>query len=185
MGRGYLSAEIEVSQGKYVLVGTTHLESFAGPRVTGAEQRPKQLLAATRGLAAAKKSCDGIVGCLLCGDFNWKDPTKKLKNDGDALACVDGAWADVWKETRRNDPGFTYDGKDNGMLGHWWRNRFDRILLAHGDQAIICGNAQLVGTDKLPGGVTYEKTTKSRGTRVLPVFPSDHFGVCSDFAVSL
>ena len=45
----------------------------------------------------------------------------------------------------------------------------------HGS-AIAWGNAHLIGTEKVEGGLTYEED-KVRGTRVLPVFPSDHFGV--------
>ena len=122
--------------------------------------------------------CKGIIGCLLCGDFNWQDP-----KDGNALAFVEpqGEWLDVWEEASSDNPGFTYDGKLNGMLAHRWRNRFDRILM-HGS-AIAWGNAHLIGTEKVEGGLTYEKRTKSGGTRVLPVFPSDHFGVCEDFVV--
>lgn len=180
MGRGCTSCEVEIYPGKHVNVGTTHLESFAGRHFTGAAERPIQLQDATQHLFAKQINTIDIVGSLLFGDFNWKDPTAKADNDGNAIDFChpNGEWQDAWKTRHEKDPGYTYDGKRNLMLSHWWRNRFDRILY-HGN--ITCGMTMLAGDQPVDDNLTYMKVSKNLPPRELPIFPSDHFAVLSQF----
>ena len=92
-----------------------------------------------------------------------------------------GDFCDAWLEVHGADsPGFTYDGKDNAMLGNRLRSRPDRCLV-HGRLAVK--SARRVGMEPIPG-LTYRKqrTVKKVPTEVLlPVLPSDHFGLFVTF----
>ena len=82
---------------------------------------------------------------------------------------------DIWDQLKPRDPGLTYDGKRNPMLGPYNRlkSRLDRVYCK------TCrykpNSIKLVGTQPLPG-VTFTKSYK-KGPTQLPVLPSDHFGL--------
>ncbi len=82
---------------------------------------------------------------------------------------------DAWEALRPGEPGYTYDGKQNAMLGPYnrLRKRLDRMLLRAPDWRL--SSIELVGTQAIPG-LAHEKRYK-RGARQLPVLPSDHFGL--------
>lgn len=85
----------------------------------------------------------------------------------------------MWAAADPCDPGFTYDGKTNVMLGpsNRIRGRVDRVLGKL--RTMELDRIQLVGTSPLPG-VTYQKATKA-GNLTLPVLPSDHYGILAIF----
>lgn len=85
----------------------------------------------------------------------------------------------MWERLRPGEPGFTYDGPANAMLGPYNRlqSRVDRALVRLLDWRPSA--AELVGTRPLPG-VTYYRTYR-QGVRQLPVLPSDHFGLYMEF----
>lgn len=86
---------------------------------------------------------------------------------------------DAWKELKPKDPGLTYDGKNNPMLGPYnrLRIRLDRVFCK------VCSYKlsaiKMVGMQPVPG-VTHTKHYK-KGPTTMPVLPSDHFGILAVF----
>lgn len=82
---------------------------------------------------------------------------------------------DAWHHLKPRDPGLTYDGKSNPMLGPYnrLRLRLDRVFCKTCKYKLQ--SIKMVGTCPLPG-VTYTKSYK-KGPTALPVLPSDHFGL--------
>ena len=191
MGRGLLSCEVQMSPTFWLSVGTVHLESYNDRTMTGSRERPIQLSQATLELSNSlsrtteAEQCGAVRACILIGDFNWKDPGKRAKNDGDALTFVrpatPNAWRDAWREVKKGDPGFTYDGKRNGMLANNFRQRLDRCFVR--GLHLVTAHADLVGTGRVEPYATYEKTFRSGRIATLPIFPSDHFGLLVEFLV--
>jgi len=198
MGRDLAYGEIKIlkpihQQGKEefkeceICFATTHLESPIPPQMYCA-QRKKQVLDAFNILEKKKNVIFG-------GDVNWNDQDTSGNEDNsrsDNILPIPSNWSDVWldfvqkslastssssaKTTAKPkliDPGFTYDGKLNQMLSHRFRNRLDRMFFKSEDLEIAA--VELIGKEKV-GDLKYEK----RG-RILPVFPSDHFGLLCTF----
>ena len=82
---------------------------------------------------------------------------------------------DAWIKLMPRDPGLTYDGKRNPMLGPYnrLRKRIDRVFAKESKYSL--SSIKMVGTQPLPG-VTYTRHYK-KGPTVMPVLPSDHFGL--------
>ena len=158
MGRGVLLAV--ASWGDVdVHVGVVHLESFVGKDqdATVRVERKRQLTAA--GAELEKLAGNGLA--VLLGDCNW--------DDTDGAAPLAG-WRDAWEEAGYPRAAqYTYDGRANGMLSHRYQNRYDRIFVS-GKLAGVSA-FELVGTARLP-----DLTITDRHKRVLPCYPSDHFG---------
>ena len=89
---------------------------------------------------------------------------------------------DAWSQQNPMDPGLTYDGKKNGMLGPYnrLRKRLDRVFCKAAKYNLV--SIVMVGTQALPG-VTFVKSYK-KGPTTLPVLPSDHFGLLASFKCS-
>jgi tyrosyl-DNA phosphodiesterase 2 len=90
---------------------------------------------------------------------------------------------DLWSKLNPNDPGFTYDGKKNGMLGPYnrFRTRLDRVMVKMTDWKPTL--IKMVGTEQIvksSGPATYKKKSK-KGVVKLPLLPSDHFGLYAKF----
>merc|ERR1711879_587683 len=89
-------------------------------------------------------------------------------------------WVDVWLKLRPGNPGFTYNGKENGMLTNYLKNRVDRVFFKSG-QTLEPTSIKMVGRQQIDG-VFYKKLRKKKGKQyeeTLPVYPSDHFGLIS------
>ena len=167
MGRGVLSAV--ASWGDVdVHVGVVHLESFVGKEHDAAVRAERK-----RQLAAAGAELQGRAGtglAVLLGDCNWDD------RDG-AVPLAGADWRDAWEEAGYpRDAQYTYDGRANRMLSHRYQNRYDRVFLFDGSKFVCSKLARvagfaLVGTARLP-----DLTITDRHKRVLPAYPSDHFG---------
>jgi tyrosyl-DNA phosphodiesterase 2 len=90
-------------------------------------------------------------------------------------------WRDAWV-TSSDDPGYTYDAKRNAMLQGNLRQRLDRILIKTTTTANEEAKLKtfMVGTKPIDD-LIYEKI--SRGKMIqLPVLPSDHFGLVTEFS---
>merc|ERR1719333_383170 len=114
--------------------------------------------------------------------MNWRRPTKNNQNDGDIREHLRENWVDCWSALHPNDDGFTYNAKENGMLMGYLKNRLDRVLFKEGGDLIL-KSIEMIGTEAIPN-VTYKKTvTRNRKetVKVLPVLPSDHFGLLAKF----
>ncbi len=98
------------------------------------------------------------------------------------ICCV-ACRVDAWSQQNPRDPGLTYDGKKNAMLGPYnrLRKRLDRVFFKAAKYDLV--SIVMVGTQALPG-VTFVKSYK-KGPTTLPVLPSDHFGLLASFKCSV
>ena len=90
---------------------------------------------------------------------------------------------DAWTEQNPKDPGLTYDGKRNPMLGPYnrLRSRLDRVFCKMSKYKLA--SVVMVGTQAI-AGVTYTRSYK-KGPTILPVLPSDHFGLLASFKCNM
>ncbi|KAL5978663.1 hypothetical protein ACLOJK_029780 [Asimina triloba] len=169
MGRELCIADVGVGAGKTLVLATTHLESpcpspptwdqmFSKERVTQAKQAINLL--------------DGSPNVIFGGDMNWDD-----KLDG-AFPLLDG-WIDAWSELRPGEDGWTYDTRANRMLSgnRTLQRRLDRFICRLHDFKI--SGIEMIGLEAIPG-LSYCKEKKVRKEvrkLMLPVLPSDHYGL--------
>lgn len=169
MGRELCIAEVETVSGKSLVVATSHLESPSpAPPKWDQMYSKERVEQANEALNLLKKHPNVVFG----GDMNWDD-----KLDGQ-YPLQDG-WIDAWSELRPNESGWTYDTKSNEMLtgNRTLQKRLDRFICCFRDHKI--SNIDMIGMDAIPG-VSYNKEKKVRKEikqLVLPVLPSDHYGL--------
>lgn len=165
MGRSILSIGGAV-QGHKFRLATSHLESPCGHNQMFSKERVAQCKEGFTMLDVRDQT-----DVLWAGDMNWNT------EDGDP-PCPAG-WVDAWSEQNPQDPGFTYDGKKNSMLGPYnrLRKRLDRVFCKTSKWKLE--SIRMVGMQALPG-LTHTKLYK-KGPTVLPILPSDHFGLVATF----
>ncbi|XP_072951202.1 uncharacterized protein [Typha angustifolia] len=169
MGRELCLADIEIRDGKNLLIATSHLESPCP-----APPRWDQMYSKER-VAQANESLNHLQGSpnvIFAGDMNWDD-----KLDG-PFPLPEG-WIDAWMELKPGENGWTYDTKANRMLSanRTLQKRLDRFICNLQDFKIE--SIQMIGMEAIPG-LSYCKEKRVRGelqNLVLPVLPSDHFGL--------
>ncbi|KAI3939362.1 hypothetical protein MKW98_022230 [Papaver atlanticum] len=171
MGRELCSTEIEVGGGgsKQLVIATSHLESPCPAPPTWNQMFSKERVAQAKEAILILKGSPNVI---LGGDMNWDD-----KLDGQ-FPLPDG-WVDAWSELKPGDNGYTYDTKSNQMLSgnRTLQKRLDRFMCFLQDFK-ICG-IELIGREELPG-LSYCKEKKVKGKLqklMLPVLPSDHYGL--------
>lgn len=189
MGCARLDAPGSSADNAAVVLASTHLESFVGEDMRAAvcKARKEQLVEAGRRLEAEATRLHAHAAVLF-GDMNWDERT-----DGDATKLLGPDWLDAWEASGRPASAqYTYDGRQNGMLAHSFRNRLDRCFIwlaggaggrahpARAADAPRC-SVSLVGTSALGSGLTLQKALRNGGSRTLPLFPSDHFGLLASF----
>jgi hypothetical protein len=222
MARGLLSCEIAplllssttsssttssntTTSASWLTIATSHLESFANKQ-SYTEVRKAQLQYSTRLLTSNLKKLSSCTSAFLLGDLNWKDTERKqlkrsvkiTENDGIALeSCPDG-WHDAWLDTQ-DDPGYTLDGKTNGMLTYSFQTRLDRCLLCTAESVnqkksggggeggsakskVTVRSTRLIGTERIVPRIREKKETKWK-TYDIDVFPSDHYGLLVDISI--
>lgn len=169
MGRELCTADVIVGGLIKLVVATSHLESpCPGPPTWDqmfSKERVAQADESLRILGAYRN-------VVFCGDMNWDD-----KGDG-PFPLPDG-WIDPWTKLKPGEDGWTYDTKANVMLSanRKLQKRLDRFVCKLSDFKV--DSIEMIGKEAIPG-ITYIKEKKVRQeTRqlVLPVFPSDHFGL--------
>ncbi|KAK1364803.1 Tyrosyl-DNA phosphodiesterase 2 [Heracleum sosnowskyi] len=169
MGRELCVAEVVSREDKSLVIATSHLESpCPGP--------PKwdQMYSKER-VDQAKEAINFLKqhkNVIFCGDMNWDD-----KLDG-PVPTPDG-WVDAWTELRPGELGCTYDTKTNKMLSgnRTLQKRLDRFLCCFQDFNL--DRIEMIGMEAIPG-LSYckEKKVKNEVKKMmLPVLPSDHFGL--------
>lgn len=169
MGRELCLADIDAGGGTKLIIATSHLESPCPAPPKWDQMYSKERVAqAKESLALLKDSPNVIFG----GDMNWDD-----KLDG-AFPLLDG-WIDAWMELRHGESGWTYDTKANQMLSgnRTLQKRLDRFICSLQDFKL--NSIQMVGMEAIPG-LTYckeKKVKKAFQKLVLPVLPSDHYGL--------
>ena len=104
--------------------------------------------------------------CLLLGDFNAAPDAPEIRQ----ITHPEGGqpWLDTWAALRPDDPGLT-SIRANPYRQHRHKpdRRVDYVFLRDPAQHWRPCEAQLLGTHEVQG-----------------VYPSDHFGVCVDFAAT-
>ncbi|KAK7363759.1 hypothetical protein VNO77_05914 [Canavalia gladiata] len=169
MGRELCVAEVEAAGGKSLVVATSHLESpCLGPPKWDQMYSKERVEQANEALNLLKKHPNVVFG----GDMNWDD---KL----DGQYPLQGEWIDAWSQLRPNENGWTYDTKSNQMLtgNRTLQKRLDRFICCFRELKIC--SIEMIGMEAIPG-LSYNKEKKVRKEikqLVLPVLPSDHYGL--------
>ena len=181
MGRFLVMTPIQLKNNKkrIVYAATTHLESPVGAYAGGKKdkfsaERIEQFQFSLASLDEFCKNSNVIFG----GDMNWCRPTKNYENDGDMNKFLGKEWIDCYQHLHPNENGYTYDGKQNGMLSNYLQNRLDRVLYKNtGELKLI--ECDMIGKDAIPS-VEYTKVVRKK-QKTLPVLPSDHYGLMAKF----
>ncbi|GMH79652.1 hypothetical protein TrST_g7895 [Triparma strigata] len=160
-----------------VLLASTHLESFNGPRDPGQEFRALQVVE-FKEFVEKLVSLKLIKAAAVMGDMNWDDEkaavSKRALGDTSMAKLLGGEWIDAYRNLYSVDAhnGYTYDGNQNAMLSsNGFRRRFDRILLYPANKVEV-SKVEIVGREVIEGG---ERVLQS-GKR-LKITGSDHFGL--------
>ncbi|GMY36865.1 tyrosyl-dna phosphodiesterase 2 [Fagus crenata] len=165
-GRQLCVAEIEVEREKLLIVATSHLEfpSSSPHEWVNSEIRVSQ---AKEAINLLKK----FPNVVFCGDMNWID-------DLDGPFPLPDGWIDAWTKLRPGENGWTYDTASNLMLCANFpvQRRLDRFVCNLFDFKLSA--VDMIGTEAIPG-VSYlkEKWAERVHKLVLPVWPSDHYGL--------
>ncbi|XP_021766863.1 uncharacterized protein LOC110731319 [Chenopodium quinoa] len=162
-------AEIVVNQNKSLVVATSHLESPTPGPPTWDQMNSKERVEQAKEAINQLKRHPNVI---FCGDMNWDD------NLDGKFPYLEG-WFDAWERLRPAEMGWTYDTKSNNMLSgnRKLQKRLDRFICHLTDFKII--SIDMIGTEAIPG-VTFSKQKKLKNRiqeLILPVFPSDHFGL--------
>jgi hypothetical protein len=192
-GRGILYAR--TSRG--LLFCTTHLESYSGPQSDGSQERQAQLLewqafCQLQQQTSASNNNTPLTTVVLVGDLNWDDerarggaaPNEPLLSllDGHKNNDNDCCWKDAWKEAGSPKAHqYTYDAKENPMLGGNLRRRFDRCVWQSKSHTV--SQLETIGRQALPNNLVWNKRNTFNGaSKQVPVAPSDHFGMVVTFS---
>jgi hypothetical protein len=172
------------------LFATTHLESFMDQQTyNGAAQREAQIVQATIFCERRMEEYPQLQLAMIAGDFNWDDERlRTTKTGGAPNRLLKDVVGPQW-----NDAGqpfdYTYDGKENPMLGGNLRRRFDRCIYScNNNNANTKGvvsppstTLRKLGMKAIPA-LTWNKKNPWNGTsKSVPVAPSDHFGIAITF----
>lgn len=189
MGRYLILCPIRLDDARRTVVyaATSHLESPVAPHQGGkadlfGPERKQQLRESLQLLDDGAYCRNQNV--VFAGDMNWREPTKTKQNDGDMKDHLPAQWVDCWERLRPGEDGFTYNAKANGMLTGYLRNRLDRVLFKE-NGTLKLKSIEMVGTEPIPNLSYSKKVTrhKKETQKVLPVLPSDHFGLLAKFEV--
>lgn len=145
-------------RGATLRIGTAHLESPCRGNMHS-EARKSQC---EQSLKVLDATGDNVV---FIGDMNWNE-----RNDG-TPPFPSTHWVDAWAVKHPENPGYTYDARENAMLRRGNRGglrlRLDRAFCKLNDWEI--NDCMLIGTSPVAGGgVLYEGRS---------VLPSDHYGL--------
>mmetsp|Transcript_28537 Transcript_28537/g.45119 ORF Transcript_28537/g.45119 Transcript_28537/m.45119 type:complete len:484 (+) Transcript_28537:32-1483(+) len=194
MGRHLIVTPIRLkNKGKYtdkiVYAATSHLESPVGTYQGGKKDKysaeRKQQLKYSLDVLDNRQICENN-NVIFGGDMNWCKPAKNgnNENDGDMNDHLNAHWIDCYHKLYPNEPGYTYDAKTNGMLAGFLQNRVDRVLYKeNGDLKLL--DIRIIGREAIPN-LRYKKVFNRKGgaeEKMLPVLPSDHYGLCATFAL--
>jgi tyrosyl-DNA phosphodiesterase 2 len=171
MGRELCVADVTVGGSIKLVLATSHLESPCPGPPTWDQMFSKERVAQA---SESLNTLGAFRNAILCGDMNWDE-----KVDGPFPLPEDGGWIDAWAELKPGEDGWTYDTKANAMLSgnRKLQKRLDRFVCKLPDFKVE--SVEMVGEEAIPG-VTYVKEKKARREirqLVLPVLPSDHFGL--------
>lgn len=172
MGRHLLQLPVSFA-GVHIDLFTSHLESTKA----SSEERIRQLKITIERIQRACKE-DPETSCLFGGDLNLRDSeVAKIQLPPDMT--------DVWEgHGSPGDRKFTWDTRENDNLDHPFpgkpRCRFDRVYLLTGEQGSL-RIPSLLSADR--GEYAFELVGKVRLRSCGGRFPSDHWGVWTEFVV--
>lgn len=180
MDRGIVWALVE-KDGREILFTTTHLESYLDSSSTGGPEREAQLVEMTEFCERCLRERSSTDMAIITGDLNWDDERARSEGHNRKLMSLisSSKWIDTYRQVEPTAQGYTYDPKENPMLGGGsLRRRFDRILVQkRGDDKAHVTSVEIVGKEALPGISYVIPPTRFRGPQKRPVAPSDHFGL--------
>jgi endonuclease/exonuclease/phosphatase family metal-dependent hydrolase len=180
MDRGIVWALVEKDD-REILFTTTHLESYIDASSTGGPEREAQLLEMTKFCEQCLQERPTVAMAIVTGDLNWDDERPRSSaHNRELMSLVDGTtWIDTYRKVEPKASGFTYDQKENPMLGgSKIRRRFDRILVRSRDKDMLrVTSSTIVGKEALPGLSYVVPPTRFQGPKTRLVAPSDHFGL--------
>jgi hypothetical protein len=166
MGRGVAMGRVHWPGAGWLVLGSTHLESFVGNEDNGwvIANRRKQLIEAT-GLLEREARRHHCVGAVLLGDLNWSE-----KDCGQAAQVLGPGWTDAFESL----------GSPHGHAGTCYSWRFDRALFwTNTDGRGGGGNGRAAEADaRALRATAFELHGKKKlGTHPVknkPLFASDH-----------
>ena len=156
-GRGLYVARISTGvKKKKLVVATCHLKRPSPPDMNSTQR--------VSNAKEALKRLHPEPNVVLGGDMNWDESS-------DGPFPLVGRWCDAWFTLRPEEDGWTYDTKSNGMISRKrsLQRRLDRFICKLKDFKMI--GIDMIGTEAIPG-ISYERNGK-----MLPVLPSDHYGL--------
>lgn len=167
MGRELCIAEVEAE--KSVVIATSHLESPCPSPPKWDQMYSKERVDQAKEVIDLLSQNPNVI---FSGDMNWDE-----KRDGE-FPLQEG-WIDAWKQLRAEESGWTYDTKLNKMLtgNRSLQKRLDRFMCKMRDFKV--NEIEMIGMEPIPG-LSYskeKKVGKEKKTLVLPVLPSDHYGL--------
>ena len=187
--RGFLAVRTD----RYLFC-TTHLESFISETNNGSAEREQQILELEAYCQYMLEEHSELDCAIIAGDLNWDDERAMSKRSTRVPAnrpllevLEDSRWIDAWQQMhgkdthlkRKGPRGYTYDSRENPMLGGNLNRRLDRVLvLPRKSGKVSVDNFSMIGTEAIPN-LTWSKKQPFTGKLVhnVPVAPSDHFGV--------
>jgi hypothetical protein len=166
MGRGVAMGRVHWPGAGWLVLGSTHLESFVGNESNGwvIANRRKQLIEAT-GLLEREARRHHCVGAVLLGDLNWSE-----KDCGQAAQVLGPEWTDAFESL----------GSPHGHAGTCYSWRFDRALFwTNTDGRGGGGNGRAAEADARALRATAfalhgKKKLGTHPVKNKPLFASDH-----------
>lgn len=162
-----------------LLFATTHLESWCGPQMTGAKEREVQIVEVANYCQEQLVKYHLELTAIL-GDLNWDDERKRKSSEApnrNLLSILPNGWQDAGKPFD-----FTYDAKENPMLGGNLRRRFDRCLYRTNFKSYSAKGLEKIGSQSIPNLIWNKRNTYNNTVKKMPVAPSDHFGILIHFS---
>ncbi|KAG7352310.1 hypothetical protein IV203_008358 [Nitzschia inconspicua] len=159
------------------LLGTTHLESYTGQQSDGSKEREKQIVDAALFCKTQLEVSSSLKLAVIVGDLNWDDERKQKRSEAtnkNLLSLLPGGWKDAGEPFD-----YTYDAKENPMLGGNLRRRFDRCI--YYSNSLECLELRKIGQEAIPGLVWQKKNPYTGKSKPMAVTPSDHFGLVLTF----
>jgi hypothetical protein len=83
-------------------------------------------------------------------------------------------WADVWPHLRPDEKGYTFDSQVNKMLLDIEQMRYDRVLFRSNTGTWRPTKIEMLGNQRIG-------TEATEISSQIPLFPSDHFGLVTEF----
>jgi len=188
MGRHLIITPIKLKHNNRIIyAATSHLESPVGVHQGGKKDKfsaeRKEQMKYSLQLLDNKQMVEND-NIIFGGDMNWCRPTKNFENDGDLNKCLTKNWVDTYYKLHPNENGYTYDAKTNGMLAGYLQNRLDRVLYKENGNLKL-KQCMMIGREAIPN-LKYTKVFKRKNgneEKLLPVLPSDHYGLCATFDI--